>query len=117
MAGTLRTADAALMILAPVDLFTFGVSPNKLFDYLGAGLPVLTNVAGLVSKIVADADVGFTVAPGDPGALADGMERMADDPPEGTAERGEAYVRANHDRRSLAIAVEDLLLPLVSPQN
>ena len=115
VAATLRTADAALMILAPVDLFTSGVSPNKLFDYMGAGLPVLTNVAGLVSTIVAEADVGFTVAPGDPVALADGMERMADDPPQGTAERGEAYVRANHDRRSLAIAVEELLIPLVSP--
>lgn len=114
VAATLRTADAGLMILAPVDLFTYGVSPNKLFDYMGAGLPVLTNVAGLVSTIVADADVGFTVAPGDAIALADGMERMAADPPEGAAVRGEAYIRANHDRRALAVSVEELLVPLVS---
>lgn len=116
VATTLRTADAGLMILAPVDLFTYGVSPNKLFDYMGAGLPVLTNVAGLVSDIVRKAGVGTTVAPGDPRALADGMEQMADDPPGEAAERGQAFIRANYDRRTLARAVEVLLVSLRSPR-
>lgn len=113
IAGTLRTADAGLMILAPVDLFTYGVSPNKLFDYMGAGLPVLTNVAGLVSDIVAKAQVGTTVAPGDPEALARGMEAMADDPLTDAAERGAAYIRAHYDRPTLATLVEDLVHSLV----
>lgn len=114
VAGTLRTADAGLMILAPVDLFTYGVSPNKLFDYLGAGIPVLTNVAGLVSDIVMKAGVGETVAPGDPVALADGMEALAADPPPDAAERGAAFIRANYDRPTLALQVETLLLSLQS---
>ncbi len=114
VAATLRTADAGLMVLAPVDLFTYGVSPNKLFDYMGAGLPVLTNVAGLVADVVRKAGVGLMVTPGDPDALAAGMEAMADDPPEGAAERGEAFIRAHYDRRTLAGAVEDLLLSLRS---
>lgn len=112
VAATLRTADAGLMILAPVDLFTYGVSPNKLFDYMGAGLPVLTNVAGLVSDIVAKAGVGTTVRPGDPLALAKGMEAMADAPPEDAAARGRAFIEANYDRRTLATAVEELLASL-----
>src|SRR5690606_31052129 len=106
---TLRTADAGLMVLAPVDLFTYGVSPNKLFDYMGAGLPVLTNVAGLVSDIVSDAGVGTTVDPGDPLALAEGMAAMAADPPAGAAERGEAFIRAHYNRQTLAGEVEELL--------
>lgn len=112
VAATLRSADAGLMILAPVDLFTYGVSPNKLFDYMGAGLPVLTNVAGLVSDIVTRADVGITVAPGDPKALAEGMERMVDEPVVGAAERGEAFIRTHYDRRALATQVEELLSDL-----
>lgn len=112
VAATLRTADAGLMVLAPVDLFTYGVSPNKLFDYMGAGLPVLTNVAGLVSDIVAKAGVGTTVRPGDPEALARGMAAMADDPPADAAERGRAFIEANYDRRTLATAVEELLASL-----
>lgn len=112
VASTLRTADAGLMVLAPVDLFTYGVSPNKLFDYMGAGLPVLTNVAGLVSDIVRRAEVGKTVAPGDATALADGMEALTDDPPGDAAERGEAFIRAHYDRRKLATQVEELLVSL-----
>lgn len=112
--ATLRTADAGLMVLAPVDLFTYGVSPNKLFDYMGAGLPVLTNVPGLVSDIVGRAGVGLSVTGGDPEALADGMEKMADGPPADAAERGERFIRDNYERRTLALVVEDVLLDLRS---
>lgn len=112
VAATLQTADAGLMVLAPADLFTYGVSPNKLFDYMGAGLPVLTNVAGLVSDIVRKAGVGLTVTPGDPQAMADGMEAMADDPPGDAAERGRAFISAHYDRQALARKVEDLLVSL-----
>lgn len=109
IAVTLGTADAGLMVLAPIELFSYGVSPNKLFDYLGAGLPVLTNVPGLVSDIVAEADVGLSVQAGSPEALADGMQRMANAPPTGVEERGRAFIRAHYDRRTLVGKVEDLL--------
>ena len=112
VAATLRTADAGLMILAPVDLFTYGVSPNKLFDYMGVGLPVLTNVAGLVSDIVADAGVGRTVTPGDAEALAKGMVAMADDPPADAAQRGHDFIAEHYHRRTLAGRVEDTLRSL-----
>lgn len=109
IAVTLGTADAGLMVLAPVELFSYGVSPNKLFDYLGAGLPVLTNVPGLVSDIVADADVGLSVLGGSADALADGMQRMADASSAGVEERGRAFIRAHYDRRTLARRIEDVL--------
>ena len=37
----LQTADAGLMVLKESLLFSFGVSPNKLFDYLAASTPVI----------------------------------------------------------------------------
>jgi glycosyltransferase involved in cell wall biosynthesis len=113
VAATLGSADAGLMILAPVDLFTYGVSPNKLFDYMGAGLPVLTNVSGVVSDLIDQAGTGFTVTPGDPIALADGMEQMADDPPKDSAAKGQAFIRERFDRRIMATTVEDRLGSLV----
>ncbi len=112
---TLRTADAGLMVLAPVELFSYGVSPNKLFDYLGAGLPVLTNVPGLVTDIVTDANVGLSVEAGSFEALAKGMVAMTDDAPEGSEERGRDFVRTNYDRRTLVDTVEDLLTSLAAP--
>ena len=48
-------------------LFRFGVSPNKLFDYMAAGRPVV--FAGRpMNDIVAEAGAGLSVAPGDPAA-------------------------------------------------
>jgi len=37
-----RRANVGLMILANVPAFYYGTSPNKFFDYLASGLPVLT---------------------------------------------------------------------------
>lgn len=110
MSAVLGTADAGLMVLADVDLFSYGVSPNKLFDYMGVGLPVLTNVPGIVGDIVKDADVGLVVAPGDPTALAAGMVALADNPPSGAAERGQAFIASNHERAVLAARLEECLV-------
>ena len=69
-------SDCGLMLLADTELFTYGVSPNKLFDYLAAGLPVVTNVPGFVADVVTKGSAGICCAPGDPEALADAMIDM-----------------------------------------
>lgn len=71
---------AGVLVLRDLPLFRYGVSPNKLFDYMGAGLPVVTNVAGDCGDIVQRAGCGVAVAPGDPVALADGLALIARDP-------------------------------------
>lgn len=110
--ATLRTADAGLMVLAPVDLFAHGVSPNKLFDYLACDLPVVTNVPGLVAQIVTDSGAGVVAAPGDAVALADAMSSVAGAPPLGAS--GAAYVAQHYDRRVLAARFAALLLAVSS---
>lgn len=98
--ATLRSADGALMILAATELFTYGVSPNKLFDYLAADLPVVTNVAGLVTEVVEASGAGVAAASGEAGSLADAMQTLASGGV--TTRSGRAYVAAHHDRRVLA---------------
>lgn len=107
--ATLRTADAGLMVLAPVDLFSYGVSPNKLFDYLGAGLPVLTNVAGLVAEVVTDAEAGRCVAGGSADALAAGMVAMVDHPMPGADVRGRAFIAEHYERHTLVTRIEAVI--------
>ena len=63
MPELLAAADVGLHTLADVPLFRFGVSPNKLFDYMAAGLPVVTNCPGEVEEIVRDASAGLAVQP------------------------------------------------------
>lgn len=79
-------------------LYRFGISPNKLLDYMMAGCPVLHAVdAG--NDPVKEADCGLTVAPDDPRAIADAvLALLALDAPARAAlgRRGRAHVLANH---------------------
>lgn len=79
LAGLLAGADLGMQILANIPAFYNGTSPNKFFDYIAAGLPVLINYPGWVADLVAEADCGFVVPPDDPGAFADALEQAADD--------------------------------------
>jgi glycosyltransferase involved in cell wall biosynthesis len=107
----LGSADVGLMVLAPVELFSYGVSPNKLFDYLAANLPVLTNVPGLVAEIVRMAGAGFACDAGDPEALAAGMRTMASEVRADPVRfrNGRTYVERHFDRQVLAGQLDELL--------
>jgi glycosyltransferase involved in cell wall biosynthesis len=59
----LAAADFGLHVLADVDLFRTAISPNKVFDYMAAGLCVVTNTPGIVADIVKESGAGISVAP------------------------------------------------------
>lgn len=75
----MRGADVGMQILADVPAFYFGTSPNKFFDYLAAGLPVLNNYPGWLAEMIVEHYCGFAVPPGDAEAFADALEAAADD--------------------------------------
>lgn len=72
-------ADLGLQCLANVEAFYYGTSPNKFFDYIAAGLPVLNNYPGWLAGLIDAHDCGFAIPPENPGAFADALERAADD--------------------------------------
>ena len=78
MAELLRTCDILLVHLAKVPVLYTG-SPNKLFDALATGRPVIVNSPGWTKPLVAENDVGLFVEPEDATMLADTIERLADD--------------------------------------
>jgi glycosyltransferase involved in cell wall biosynthesis len=78
LVGYLRATDLGLMILANVQAFYRGTSPNKFFDYLAVGLPVLNNYPGWLAEIIRQHDIGFPVPPDDPQTFADRLEDAAD---------------------------------------
>lgn len=77
LAGLLAGADIGMQILSNVPAFYFGTSPNKFFDYLAAGLPILVNYPGWLSDLLCEHECGLPVVPNDPGAFADALEQAA----------------------------------------
>ena len=78
LAKSLASADLALMIFDDISVFYYGTSPNKFFDYLSCGLPVLVNYPGWVADLVGEHKCGVAVSPGDPGGFARALVSFAD---------------------------------------
>ncbi|TCH96862.1 glycosyltransferase WbuB [Roseococcus sp. SYP-B2431] len=89
LARLLAGSRAGLLCLAPLPEFAEWTAPNKLMDYLAAGLPVLSNVPGEAARILSGG-AGETCA--DAASLAAALSRLAADPG-----RREAMGRAARD--------------------
>jgi glycosyltransferase involved in cell wall biosynthesis len=76
------SADVGLMILANVPAFYYGTSPNKFFDYIASGLPVLNNYPGWLADMIREYRCGVCVDPENPKAFADGLIWLAENPEE-----------------------------------
>jgi len=77
LAGLMASADLGLQILANVPAFYYGTSPNKFFDYIAAGLPVLNNYPGWLAGMIKEHGCGFAIEPVNPEAFADALEHAA----------------------------------------
>jgi glycosyltransferase involved in cell wall biosynthesis len=112
----LARADACLLTYQDAPLFG-GAMPNKLFDYMGAGRPILAAIPdGEAARAIRAAGCGIVTPAEDAAALADALTALADDRDEarrmGTA--GIDYVHTHHDRRELAarfVQVVESVLP------
>lgn len=85
-------------------LYHFGVSPNKLMDYMMAAKPIIHAVEA-TNDSVAESGCGISVAPEDPVAIAEAvvtLSRMTREERDEMGLRGKEYVLANHDYRILA---------------
>jgi len=110
----LAAADACIAILKPVELYKT-VYPNKVFDYMAAGRPVVLAIDGVIRQVVEQAGAGLAVRPGDPARLAEALRNLADNRSMGSemGKAGRAYVEAHFDREKLADQLTELLENLV----
>ena len=100
----LRSMDVLYIGLQSQPLFRFGISPNKLMDYMMAGRPVICAIdAG--NDPVRDANCGITIAPEDPSALADAvtqMSKLSAMQRDHMGQSGRVFVEQNHIYPTLA---------------
>ncbi|TMC85311.1 MAG: glycosyltransferase family 4 protein [Chloroflexi bacterium] len=101
---TMGEADAFIYGLRDLPLYRFGISLNKLTDYLASGRPIIFFGRSTYDP-VQEAKAGVSVAPGDPEILADAIERLvALSPGERMemSERGRRYLLEHHNIPGLA---------------
>ncbi|SNS65635.1 Glycosyltransferase involved in cell wall bisynthesis [Noviherbaspirillum humi] len=104
IAELLRATDALFIGWKRQPLYRFGISPNKLMDYMAAGKPII-NAAEVPNDCVADAGCGYSVKPEDAPALADAIARLmrlAAPERQHMGQLGKRYVHAHHDYAVLA---------------
>ena len=114
VAAAMGRADAFIYGLRDLPLYRFGISLNKLTDYLAAGRPIVFFGKSTYDP-VRDAEAGFSVPPGDPEVLAGAIERLVALTPEERmemGERGRRYLMEHHNIPRLA---ERLLEVLATP--
>jgi len=79
LSGLMESADIGLQLLANIPAFYYGTSPNKFFDYIASGLPVLNNYPGWLAGMIKDNHCGFSIPPENAKAFADALQSAAND--------------------------------------
>jgi glycosyltransferase involved in cell wall biosynthesis len=110
MHQALAAADACIAILLPLELYKT-VYPNKVFDYMAAGRPVVLAIDGVIRKVIEEANCGIFVPPGDPQAMADVICKLADsqDLVRKLGSNGRQYLEEHFDRSALALRLAEIM--------
>ena len=112
VAAVLEAFDITLFSLRDISVFKYGLSCNKLFDYLASGRPVISACA-VTDMPVQESGGGICVPPEAPDAVADALVQLASmDPAERQAmgERGRCWVYEHHGATALAGRFLDALV-------
>ncbi len=100
----LQGMDALFIGWQNKQIYRFGVSPNKLMDYMLAGKPIIhANCAG--NDIVAESGCGISVPPEDPTSIAaavSALMRMGSDTRDAMGRLGRATVLQHYQNKDLA---------------
>ena len=110
MAAALAGADACLAILKPIQEYKT-TYPNKVFDYMAAGRPVVLAIDGVVRDVIEAAGCGVFAQPGDPAALAEAAQKLAADRDASRrmGMRGRIYLEEHFSRAVMAEKLAGIL--------
>ncbi|MBN2333539.1 MAG: glycosyltransferase family 4 protein [Deltaproteobacteria bacterium] len=109
-------ADAFILTLKKSDLYRFGMSLNKLYDYLAMGRPIIFG-GQTPHNPVAETGAGFVVPAEDAQAMANAIVKLASlsgDERWAMGQLGRKYIEKNHDISHLGDLLEKRLLDVLS---
>ena len=114
MREVLASSQACIAILKPLEAFKT-TYPNKVFDYMAAGRPVILAIDGVIRQVVKEAEAGIFVHPGDSDQLAQGILKLEQDRTLGRrmGMAGRRYVEKHFDRSVLAAEMLGIMVDIV----
>jgi glycosyltransferase involved in cell wall biosynthesis len=115
MASALAGADACIAILKPLEEYKT-TYPNKVFDYMAAGRPVVLAIDGVIREVVEAAGCGIFAAPGNAMETAEAIRKLAVNTEESRAMglKGRKYLEENFSRAVIGEKLVGLLEEIVS---
>jgi len=93
-------ADVGVMVLQPTNLNHYLSTPNKLFECMNAGVPVVASDFPGMRDIIQSQDIGKVCDPKDPRSVASAIRNLLDEPPDVHRRRSERCRRAAEERYS-----------------
>jgi glycosyltransferase involved in cell wall biosynthesis len=115
MPSALAASNVCIAILKPVEMYKT-TYPNKVFDYMASGKPVVLAIDGVIRDVIENADGGIPVPPGDPHAFSQAILRLADDPDlvNHMGCQAQMYVETHFDRVILASKLLEIMRGMVA---
>lgn len=116
IAEVMADADAFIYGLPDLPLYRYGITLNKLTDYMAGGRPIIF-FGNSSYDPVTEAGAGIRVPPGDPALVADAIERLVAMGPEERMEMGRharAWLLEHHEIGRLTDRLEAALEEVVN---
>jgi glycosyltransferase involved in cell wall biosynthesis len=118
MPVALAASNACIGILKPIPLYAT-VYPNKVFDYMAAGRPVILAIDGVIRNLIDESKAGIFVEPGNAQALAAAILHLATHPQDvkEMGLNGRKVVEERYNRPLLADHLAQMMEDLVIRYN
>ncbi len=111
----LKEMDVLYIGLQKQSLFRFGISPNKMFDYMMAAKPIIQAIdAG--NNLVREADCGIDVEPDNVSEISKAiwtLKSMPEEERRRLGENGKKFVLSNHTYQVLGKRFLDIMNNLI----
>ncbi|HEV7500113.1 MAG TPA: glycosyltransferase family 4 protein, partial [Vicinamibacteria bacterium] len=108
MPALLASADVSLV---PLRMTLPGAVPSKIYEAMGAGVPIVLISEGEAAALVGRSGAGLVVAPGDAAGAASAIRKLASDPDlrRNMGKAGREAALRDFDRRGIAARFHQLL--------
>jgi len=110
IAQYIQASNVCIAILKPIELYKT-TYPNKVFDYMAAGKPIILAIDGVIREVVESAGCGIFCEPGNPHAIANAILEMYSNR-NGLVKigkRGKVYLEQNFNRMMIAKDFTDMI--------